>query len=151
MTPAIAGLLLAVCAILPGCASFVVLNDPLTASEHSDLGLVYESNGELALAAHEYHRALRREPHRAHTRVNLGNVEAARGRWHRAEACYRRALRDSTTDTDAMNNLAVVLLRQRRSLREARGLAERAVEGGGARDSVYRATLAEILAIPPRR
>jgi hypothetical protein len=43
-----------------------------------------------------------------------------------------------------MNNLAVALLRQGRRLDEARVFAERAVAAGGGRDSVYRATLAEV-------
>lgn len=127
-----------------GCAHLVVLHDPLSASEHNDLGVVYESSGQLDLAAKEYRRALRLEPHQARARVNLGNIEAATGRWGRAERCYRRALRDSTTDYDAMNNLAIALLRQGRHLDEALALAERAVAAGGGRDSVYRATLAEV-------
>jgi Flp pilus assembly protein TadD len=138
------GLLLSANALLAGCAHFVVLHDPLTASEHNDLGVAYEASGRLDLAAAEYRRALRLDRHQARTRVNLGNVEAARERWRRAESCYRRALRDSSTDYDAMNNLAVALQTQRRRLDEARALAERAVAAGGARDSVYRATLASL-------
>jgi Flp pilus assembly protein TadD len=129
---------------LTGCAHFVVLRDPLTASEHNDLGVAYESSGELGLAAAEYRKALRLDSHQARARVNLGNIEAAKERWGSAEKCYRRALSDSTTDYDAMNNLAVALLRQGRRLDEARALAERAVAAGGERDSVYRATLAEV-------
>ena len=130
-------------AALAGCSHIVVLHDPLTATEHNDLGVVYESTGRLDLAAKEYRRALRLEPHDARARVNLGNVEAASGRWDLAEKHYRRALRDSATDYDAMNNLAVALLRQQRQLDEALSLAESAVAAGGPRDSVYRATLAE--------
>ena len=136
---------------LAGCAHLVVLHDPLTASEHSDLGVAYESTGELGHAASEYRHALRVEPHRAGTRVNLGNVEAARGRWRRAEKCYRRALRDSSTDADAMNNLAIALLKQRRKLDEARELAESAVSRGGGQDSLYRSTLDDIQSAPPRK
>jgi Flp pilus assembly protein TadD len=136
----------ALCAALAGCSHLVVLHDPLTANEHNDLGVAYESSGQPELAAREYRRSLRADPHQARTRVNLGNIEAGRGRWRAAERCYRRALRDSVTDVDAMNNLAVALLQQRRRLEEARALAERAVAAGGERDSLYRATLADVKA-----
>jgi len=143
---AIAILALVLGATLTGCAHFVILHDPLTASEHNDLGVAYEAKGELALAAGEYRHALRLDSRLARARVNLGNVEAARGRWRSAESCYRRALADSSTDLDAMNNLAVALLKQGRRLGEARALAERAVAAGGERDSIYRATLTEVTA-----
>ena len=142
--PAGAALALASVALLASCAHFVVLHDPLTAGEHNNLGVAYESTGQLDLAASEYRHALRLDPHRAEARVNLGNVEAARGRWRSAEKCYRRALADSSTNLDAMNNLAIALLRQDRRLDEARTLAERAVAAGSGRDSIYRATLAEV-------
>jgi Flp pilus assembly protein TadD len=137
-------LTLVVVTTLASCAHFVVLHDPLTASEHNDLGVAYESSGQRDLAAREYRKALRLDSHQARARVNLGNIEAANKRWGSAEKCYRRALSDSSTDYDAMNNLAVALLRQGRRLDEARALAERAVAAGGERDSVYRATLAEV-------
>jgi Flp pilus assembly protein TadD len=142
--PVVIALTLAVVTALSGCAHLVVLHDPLTASEHNDLGVAYETSGQLDLAAKEYQKALRLDPHQARARVNLGNVEAANGRWGSAEKCYRRALSDSSTDYDAMNNLAVALLRQGRRLDEARALAEGAVASGGERESDYRATLAEV-------
>lgn len=129
---------------LSGCAHLILLHDPLTAPEHNDLGVAYESNGQLELAASEYHKALRLAPRQARTRVNLGNVHAAAGNWRAAEHCYRRALRDSTDDADAMNNLAIALHRQGRRPREARTWAEKAVAAGGDRDSLYRSTLAEV-------
>ena len=140
--------LLAACALmsLASCSHLVVLHDPLSATEHNDLGVVYESTGRADLAAREYKKALRLEPRFARARVNLGNIEAGRGKWPKAEGHYRRALRDSTTDYDAMNNLAVALLRQGRNLEEAQALAERAVSAGGDRDSLYRATLDEVKA-----
>ena len=142
-----AALLLIAAAGLGGCAHLVLLHDPLSASEHNDLGVAYESRAELDLAASEYRAALRLDPRFNRARVNLGNVEAARGRWPRAERCYRAALADSADDADALNNLAVALLRQRRKLPEAQALAQRAVALGGPRDSLYRATLEEVRAV----
>ena len=106
--------------------------------------MAYESAAQPELAAREYHKALRLEPRLGRARVNLGNAQAAMGRWRSAEKSYRLALRDSSSDYDAMNNLAVALMKQRRLPDEARALAERAVAGGGVRDSVYRATLQEV-------
>jgi len=133
---------IAVALCLGGCSHLVVLHDPLTAPEHNDLGLSYERGGDARLARKEYRHALKIDRHFVTARVNLGNLEAARGRWRPAEKQYRRALRDSA-DADAMNNLAVALLRQGRAA-EATTWAERAVRTGGARDSTYRATLEEV-------
>jgi Flp pilus assembly protein TadD len=132
-----------------GCAHFVILNDPLSAAEHNDLGVAYEAKGETDLARQQYQAALKKDPSLVRARVNLGNTEAARGEWGRAERCYRRAVADSAGDADALNNLAIALLRQSKKTAEARALAERAVGIGGERDSIYRATLAEAQAAPP--
>ncbi|HKQ56889.1 MAG TPA: tetratricopeptide repeat protein, partial [Candidatus Eisenbacteria bacterium] len=84
--------LCAIGATAGGCSHIVVLHDPLTAPEHNDLGVAYESEGRLDLAAREYRRALKLDPDFGRARLNLGNIEAARGRWPRAEREYRRAL-----------------------------------------------------------
>jgi tetratricopeptide (TPR) repeat protein len=130
-------------AALAGCSHIVVLHDPLSAAEHNDLGVAYESRQQLELAAREYQKALRQDRHFATARVNLGNVAAKEGRWSRAEACYRRALRDRPADPDAMNNLAMALLRQGRGLAEAESLASSAFRANES-DSSYRATLEEV-------
>jgi Flp pilus assembly protein TadD len=134
-----------------GCSHFAVLHDPLTAAEHNDLGVAYESSGDRNLARREYRAALRRDPGFTEARVNLGNLAAAAGRWRDAERCYRRALRDRPGDGDALNNLAVALLRGGGDRAEAESLATRAVRAGGARDSIYRATLAEVRGSRGRR
>ncbi len=127
-----------------GCSHLVMLHDPLSASEHNDLGVAYERSGEAKLAANEYRKALSVNPHLVRPRVNLGNLSAGAGKWEEAARQYRRALRDSS-DADAMNNLAVALLRLRHP-GEARTWAEKAVALGGPSDSVYRATLDEVRA-----
>lgn len=149
-----AGLLLAALTVAilgaTGCSHLVVLHDPLTAPEHNDLGVAYEAEGRLDLAAREYRRALRLDPRFGRARLNLGNVEAAAGRWARAEREFRRALAMLPGDPDPPNNLAVALLRQGGSLAEAESLAVRAVSLAGGRDSLYRATLAEVRAAGAR-
>lgn len=142
----IVALLIAVVAGAGGCSRIVVLHDPLTAAEHNDLGVAYEMQGQRDLAAREYRRALKMDAHYGRARLNLGNVEAAAGRWERAEREYRRALTDLPGDPDPPNNLAVALLRLGRGLVEAESLAVRAVALAPGRDSLYRATLDEVRA-----
>ena len=103
------------------------------------------------VAAREYRRALRVDPHFVRARVNLGNACVRLGRDAAAEQCYRRSLRDAPADADALNNLAVVLTRRGVKLAEAEALARRAVDARD--DSTTRATLAEVRAAraAPRR
>lgn len=132
-------------AALSGCSRFVILNDALTAPEHNDLGVAYERGGQVVLAAAEYRRALRRDPSYALARFNLGNLAARSGRWAEAERHYRRALENIPSDPDARNNLAIALLRLGRRGDETEWMARSAVALGVGADSVYRATLAEVL------
>jgi Flp pilus assembly protein TadD len=135
--------------LLCGCARIVVLHDPLTAAEHNDLGVAYEAAGRPGLAERAYRRALGKDRRHARAWVNLGNVQASRGRLRAAERCFRSALRWSPDDGDALNNLAWSLARRGRRLAEAEALARRALElaergAAPGRDSLYRATLAEV-------
>lgn len=131
---------------LSGCSRFVILNDALTAPEHNDLGVAYERGGQDLLAAAEYRRALRRDPDYALARLNLGNLAARSERWGEAERHYRRALMNAPSDPDGRNNLAIALLRLSRRDDETEWMARSALALGIAEDSIYRATLAEVLA-----
>lgn len=96
-----------------GCSRLpriVVLEDPLSAREHLDLGVAYERKGDLDLAAREYERALRKDAGLVHARVNLGNVRLAQKRYGDARGEYLRALERRPGDLDAENNLAWVAI-----------------------------------------
>ncbi len=96
-----------------GCARvprIVVLEDPLSAGEHLDLGVAYERKGELELAAREYERALGKDKGLVQARVNLGNVRLAQKRYGDARREYLRALEGSPGNLDAENNLAWVAI-----------------------------------------
>ena len=136
------GLVLAIA----GCGRIAILTDPLSAAEHNDLGVAYEARGERQLAQREYRRALAIDPPFARARVNLANCEAAAGRWADAEHEYREALLDLPADPDGRNNLAVALLHRGRANDEAEWLARSATALAAGSDSIYRATLAEVLA-----
>jgi Flp pilus assembly protein TadD len=127
------------------CSRFVILHDPLSAAEHNDLGVAYESAGKPDLARREYRKALRLDSDLTIARVNLGNLDAASERWSSAEKNYRRALRDTPADPHALNNLAWVLFRQGRSLDEAEAFARRALEITGTADTAFTNTLDAIV------
>ena len=84
----------------------IVLTDPLSAEEHTELGVAYERNGELDLAIREYERALRKEKGFFQARVNLGNVWLAKKEYGKAGSEYRKALAIRPGDPEATNNLA---------------------------------------------
>lgn len=111
-------LLTLLCAVLlAGCSlpRVVVLNDPLDARGHNDLGVAYEARGEHDLAEREYARAAELDRDWALPLVNRGNVLGSAGDWRGAERSYREALRREPEDAAAMNNLAWALLRCDRS------------------------------------
>ena len=85
-----------------GCGKIprlIILEDPLTAGEHLDLGVAYERSGKFDLAIREYERALRKDKDFFQARVNLGNVRLAKEE-------YRKALAIRPGDPGATNNLA---------------------------------------------
>jgi len=91
-----------------------VIEDPLSASQHNDLGYVYESQGKFDLAQKEYTQAIRKEKGWAVPYFNLGNVLFRMGDLKKAEEHYREAFEKDGTNPDFMNNLAYVLCEQGR-------------------------------------
>ncbi len=87
----------------------VVLEDPLSASEHNELGVIYERGGDPVLARQEYLKAAKKDASWPVPLFNLGNLAYARGDPDRAAHFYRRCLALDGTDADVMNNLAHVL------------------------------------------
>lgn len=98
--------------LLAGCSlpRVIVLNDPLDARQHNDLGVSYQQRGEIDLALREYERAAEMADDWARPLVNRGNALAARGDLRQAWKSYLLALRREPGNAEAMNNLAWVLL-----------------------------------------
>jgi Tfp pilus assembly protein PilF len=96
---------------LTACSTprIVILNDPLTAREHVDLGLAYEHKGLLDLAKKEYLKALDMQDTWAVPYFNLGNVACSQKDLKSAETYYRQALNLDQQNPDIMNNLANLL------------------------------------------
>lgn len=90
----------------------LILDDPLSAAQHNELGFIYEGQGKYDLAEKEYGRALQKQNGWAVPYFNLGNVHIKRGDLKGAETCYRKALERDPDNPDIMNNLAYVLSEQ---------------------------------------
>jgi tetratricopeptide (TPR) repeat protein len=127
-----------------GHALITVAAPPALADLRAAVGL--ERAGRLDEAAEQYALCLERHPEWLRAWVNLGNVEAARGRPHEAERAFRRALAISATDTDALNNLAWLLLEEGVRLEEAESLARTAAARPGPDHALVLDTLARIQA-----
>ena len=142
------GLLLALAALLAGCAGparLVRARDPLSSEEHARLGAAYDAQGLRADAKNEYRAAARRDPGCAECWLALGNSEFNDGRLKEAEAAYRKALKAAPSHAGAANNLAMTLLQEGTRLAEAEKLARGALPDAGELRPYVLDTLANIL------
>jgi Tfp pilus assembly protein PilF len=115
-----------------GCSRvprIIVLEDPLTAAEHVELGVAYERKGELDLARREYERALQMDKKLFQARVNLGNVFLAKKEYGKAREEYLKALELRPGDADATNNLSWAAIFSGEGIDEALARMEPVVSG----------------------
>jgi len=127
-----------------GCSRvprIIVLEDPLTAAEHVELGVAYERKGELDLALREYERALRKDGKFYRARVNLGNVFLAKKEYGKAREEYLLALELRPGDAEATNNLSWAAIDSGAGIEEALTRMESVVSGPGGRQPIYLDTL----------
>ncbi len=102
-------LLLILSLISSGCASIYssyFTEDPLTAEEHNDLGVIYERESKYDLAIREYKRAISADSELVVPLVNLGNAYFKKGELEEAEKYYKKALGKDEKNIEAANNLA---------------------------------------------
>jgi len=119
-----------------GCSrvpKIIVLEDPLTAAEHVELGVAYERKGELDLARREYERALKMDAKFYRARINLGNIFLAKKEYGKAREEYLAALELRPGDADAVNNLSWAAIFSGEGLDEALARMESVVSGPGGR------------------
>jgi len=127
-----------------GCSripKIIVLEDPLSATEHVELGVAYERKGELDLAQREYERALRKDGKLYRARVNLGNIFLAKKEYGKAREEYLLALELRPGDADATNNLSWAAILSGEGIDEALARMEAVVSGPGGRQPTYLDTL----------
>jgi Flp pilus assembly protein TadD len=136
-------LLLAVL-ILAGCTmpKIVILDDPLTAEQHNDLGVAYEQKGDFGLAEKEYDKALKKNREWVIPYLNLGHLYYRQDRLDKAENILREGLRIKGDHPDLLNNLAWVLMEKGR-LEHAQYLIDKAISIDDKEE--YRDTRREIL------
>ncbi len=130
--------------LVGGCSripKIIILEDPLTATEHVDLGVAYERKGELDLAQREYERALRKDGKLYRARVNHGNVFLAKKEFGKAREEYLLALELRPGDAEATNNLAWAAIFSGEGIDEALARMESVVSGPEGRQPTYLDTL----------
>ncbi len=98
--------------VLVGCSmpKIVVIDDPLTAQQHNDLGVAYEEKGDFALAGKEYEKAIKKNRDWVIPYLNLGHLYYRQDKLDQAERALREGLRVKGDHPDLLNNLAWVLM-----------------------------------------
>ncbi|MEK6695847.1 MAG: tetratricopeptide repeat protein, partial [Candidatus Deferrimicrobiota bacterium] len=127
-----------------GCSRIpriIVLEDPLNAAEHVELGVAYERKGELDLARREYERALLKDRKFYRARVNLGNIFLAKKEYGKAREEYLLALELRPGDAEATNNLSWAVIFSGEGIDEALARMESVVSGPGGRRAALLDTL----------
>ena len=127
-----------------GCSripKIIVLEDPLTAAEHVELGVAYERKGELDLAKREYERALLKDRKFFRARLNLGNVFLAKKEYGKAREEYLHALELRPGDAESTNNLSWAAIFSGEGIDEALARMESVVSGPAGRQPTLLDTL----------
>ena len=116
---------------LTGCATpkmpkIIVMDDPLTAAQHNDLGVAYEKKGDLDAARKEFEKAIQKNRDWVIPYLNLGHLCYIQGNLDQAEAALRQGVRIKGDHPDLLNNLAWVLM-EKGQFKEALALVGKAI------------------------
>ena len=118
--------------ILTGCAALtgsLYMEDPLSAEEHNNLGVIYEREGKYELALREYQRAIESDPALVTPYVNAGNTYYKLGEFTNSEKYYKKALSNDEKNLEAANNLASLYIETGEGYPEALAYMLAATEG----------------------
>jgi tetratricopeptide (TPR) repeat protein len=115
--------------MLFGCSlpKIIILNDPLSAAEHDNLGRIYESQGKFDLAAQQYRSALKQDSKSLTSLLLLGDLSFRTKHYPEAESSYEKAIKLQPENGDIYNNLCWVYLEQNVELGKAGELIEKAM------------------------
>jgi Flp pilus assembly protein TadD len=111
---------------MPKIPKIIVIDDPLTAEQHNDLGVAYEQKGEFDLAGKEFEKAIKMNKDWVIPYLNLGHLYYRQDKLDQAETTLRQGLRIKGDHPDLLNNLAWVLM-EKGQLMEAKTLIDKAI------------------------
>jgi Flp pilus assembly protein TadD len=111
---------------MPKIPKIIVIDDPLTAEQHNDLGVAYEQKGDFDLAGQEFEKAIKKNKDWVIPYLNLGHLYYRQGKLDQAEATLRQGLRIKGDHPDLLNNLAWVLM-EKGQLQDAKTLVDKAI------------------------
>ena len=114
--------LIAACTI----PKIIVIDDPLSAEQHNDLGVAYEQKGDFDLAGKEFEKAIKKNKDWVIPYLNLGHLYYRQGKLDQAESALREGLRVKGSHPDLLNNLAWVLM-DKGQLKEAKALIDKVI------------------------
>jgi Tfp pilus assembly protein PilF len=118
-------LLLAGCS-MPKIPQIIVIDDPLTAEQHNDLGVAYEEKGDFDIAGKEYEKAIKKNREWVIPYLNLGHLYYRQDKLDQAERALREGLRVKGDHPDLLNNLAWVLM-EKGQIEDAKTLIDKAI------------------------
>ncbi|WP_435550004.1 tetratricopeptide repeat protein [Desulfobacterium sp. N47] len=124
-----------------GLSEIKLLDDPLTAQEHLDLGLSYEKINEVDPAIKQYEMAAKSLPV---AYLYLGNVYFKKNNFDEAVNNYKEAIRKDPQNSDAYNNLAWLYYTKKENLEEAEKLVLKAMTINPSKENIYLDTLDKI-------
>ena len=127
---------------MPKLPQIIVIDDPLTAEQHNDLGVAYEEKGDFNLAGKEYEKAIKKNRDWVIPYLNMGHLYYRQDKLDQAERALRDGLRVKGDHPELLNNLAWVLM-EKGQLKEAKTLIDKAISIEDKEE--YRDTREEIL------
>ncbi len=111
---------------MPKIPKIIVIDDPLTAQQHNDLGVAYEEKGDFDLAGKEYEKAIKKNREWVIPYLNLGHLYYRQDELDQAERALREGMRVKGDHPELLNNLAWVLM-EKGQLEQAKALIDKAI------------------------